>query len=126
MSTLATTATAEPTHEPGEAGALARELATAYKGLAEYYKDQWQLSTPEAVANDVAHPHSICRGALDRTAMLSPTPPRALGSCAMSHTILTNSLTSRCLVDHFPVVFSHTFPDGAWGAGPNADTSQSV
>ena len=50
MTTLPATATAEPTHEPGEAGTLARELAAAYKGLVEHYRDQWQLSTPAAVA----------------------------------------------------------------------------
>jgi hypothetical protein len=40
----------QATDETQEAGMLARELAAAYKGMVEHYKDVWKMSTPEAVA----------------------------------------------------------------------------
>jgi hypothetical protein len=35
---------------PSEASALARELAAAYRGLLEYYREQYKLPPPEALA----------------------------------------------------------------------------
>src|SRR5271166_1775993 len=33
-----------------EAGTLARELAAAFKGIVEHYRDVWKMSPPEALA----------------------------------------------------------------------------
>ena len=41
---------ATPAPMPSEAGTLAREMAAAYRGLLEYYRDQYKLSPPEALA----------------------------------------------------------------------------
>lgn len=39
-----------PSPVPSEASALAREMAAAYRGLLEYYRDQYQLAPPAALA----------------------------------------------------------------------------
>jgi hypothetical protein len=53
-----------------EAGTLARELAAAYKGLVENYRDVWQKSTAEAVAKTEevsdGYTASILRGPADQ------------------------------------------------------------
>jgi len=47
MTNLPTNPTAS---DPQEAGTLARELAAAFKGMVEHYRDVWKKSTAEAVA----------------------------------------------------------------------------
>ena len=47
MNTLPATQTAG---DPQEAGTLARELAAAYRGLVEHYRDGWKMSTADALA----------------------------------------------------------------------------
>jgi len=47
MTTLPAT---EAISDPQEAGTLAREMAAAYKGMVEHYRDVWKKSTAEAVA----------------------------------------------------------------------------
>jgi hypothetical protein len=53
-----------------EAGTLARELAAAFKGMVEHYRDVWKMSTPEAVAKvQESGPHyeaSVLKGPADQ------------------------------------------------------------
>jgi hypothetical protein len=67
MTTLPINQTAS---DPQEAGTLARELAAAYKGMVEHYRDVWKKSTAEAVAKteDLSdgYTDSILKGPADQ------------------------------------------------------------
>jgi hypothetical protein len=67
VNTLPATQTAG---DPQEAGTLARELAAAYKGLVEQYKQGWGLTPAEAVAKaEELSPHyeaDIVKGPADQ------------------------------------------------------------
>jgi hypothetical protein len=61
---------ATPTDDAQEAGMLARELAAAYKGLVEHYRDVWKKNTSEAVAEaeavSDAYTASVLNGPADQ------------------------------------------------------------
>jgi hypothetical protein len=83
VNTLPATQTAD---DPQEAGTLARELAAAYKGLVEQYKQGWGLTPVEAVAKaEELSPHyeaDILKGPADQVswhglAHIARTDPEA-------------------------------------------------
>jgi hypothetical protein len=62
---------ATPPPVPSEAGILAREMATVYRDLLEYYRDQYKLSPPEALAKADSpfcpqHADNLLRGPADQ------------------------------------------------------------